>query len=190
MTAYANIHSRSIRARNWQRVILLVSIALFLPIVAYAQDESQKDVPQTKKAYLKFKLILLTPTVCVGVPLKLRLEVSNVGQETVELNRAYFWELYSWYPVTPEGEDKGRGEIIVWIWPRSTSEDIISLAPGKTYIAHSYWSFDDEVRKAGRWSLADEGSKPEPGNYSLKVKTSNRVQFELHDCRQKELKEQ
>ena len=161
--------------RVW-RSMLRISLALFLPIASYAQDVSQnKDASNAKKPVLEVKLRMLTPTVCVGTPLKLRLEVTNVGQEVVKLNRAYFWNNYSMFLTSSESSDKDKERFFTHVWPRSTSEDILFLAPGKTYVAHTYWQLNEE------W-------KSEPGNYTLEIITHgilNKAQFELHDCEQK-----
>jgi hypothetical protein len=161
---------------------LLASLMLFLSVAAGAQEGSQnRGDSSAKKPSLEFKLIALTPTVCVGVPLKLRLEVTNVGQETVKLNKAYFWNVYAVSPTTPESEKSDKEVFLTYIWPRSTSEDIFFLAPGKTYIDHTYWSLEEKSTQLGA------------GNYTLETGhygSSNKLQFEIHDCERKELKGQ
>jgi hypothetical protein len=127
---------------------------------------------------LKVKLQTLTPVACMGSPLKLKLEVTNVGQEIVRLNRAYFWNNYSVHPSAPQAEDQAKEYFIAHVWPRSTSEDIIHLEPGKTYTSHRYWELDESISSPGRYTL-------EVGTYG----TWNQVEFELNHCRQPEVKE-
>jgi hypothetical protein len=84
------------------------------------------------------------------------------------------------YPTPPDNESKDKEYFLTHIWPRSTSEDIIFLASGKTYVAQTYWSLEEESTKFGA------------GNYTLEIGhygTENKVQFEIHDCERKESKE-
>ena len=176
----SNIGTRSYRTKQWGLTLLLTTVALFLSIAAHAQDESQiKDALRIEKPPLKIELRTLTPMVCLGMPLKLRLEVTNVDQETLRINRAYFWNNYFEYLTTSKSKDKDTEFFFTHIWPRSTSEDIVLLPPGKTYVAHTYWPLHESVTKYGA------------GNYTLETGTYgtlSKVQFELHDCKQKELR--
>jgi hypothetical protein len=169
-----------LKTRCWQWILLLVSLSLFLSIAAYAQDDSQiKDALRMERPPLKYKLIALTPTFCVGVPLKLRLEISNVGQETIKLNRAYFWASSFLFPAAQSG-NKNEGELFFDYWPRTEDDDIIFLPPGRTYIAHTYWPFYGEDANFGA------------GDYTLELihYGFHKVRFKIRDCELKELKEE
>jgi hypothetical protein len=162
-----------IKMRMWQRAALVTAGVLLLSNSIYAQDGPwQKSASRTSGKFLDFNLKVLTPTSCMGSPLKLRLEVTNAGQETVRLNRAYFWNNSVQYPsqeVLGEGEERFMNHV----WPRSTSEDVFLLAPGATHVTHSYWS-------------PYQGSGP--GHYTLEISgygKLNKVQFELKDCKLK-----
>ena len=177
--AVSDIGAPSVHPTRWWHAILLMS-ALVLPLATLAQDVSQiKDALRLKKPPLKVELRALTPTACIGAPLKLRIEVTNVGQETLRVNRAYFWNNSSEYPTSPEGEKEDKSRFLSIAWPFSRSEDIFLLAPGETYIAHTYWWLDEETTKS------------KPDNYTLELKTYgtlNKVQFDLRECNQKELR--
>lgn len=152
-------------ARNLRRAISLGILTLSLSICAYAQQEAGNKSGKRLEA----KLIVLTPTACVGSLLKLRLEMTNTSQEVIKLNRAFFWNNYTLH----RDEDKDDEVFFSHSWPVSTSEDIVILAPAKTYVSHTYWSLDEH------WKL-------EPGGYTLQIKTygtSNGVKFLLHDCK-------
>ena len=181
MTALASkAVARSMHANNWRRVITLISVTLWLSVATYAQGESQfKDALRMKKPPLKFKLVALTPTACVGVPLKLRLEVTNVGQEKLRVNGAYFWNTRLTHLSTEESKGDDKEFSYFHSWPRSTTEDIFFLPPGKTYVIHTYWSLDEEAAGHG------------PGNYTLELRTygtRNKVQLELLDCKTEKLR--
>jgi hypothetical protein len=171
----------SIHAKERRRTILLITLTLYLSIAAYARDASQiKDALKMEKPPLEFKLIALTPTACIGDPLKLRLEVTNIGQETLKLNRAYFWDTSRIYLSAEESKGEDKEFFYEHFWPRSTSEDIVFLASGKTYVAHTYWPFYGEGNKFG------------VGNYILQIwlfSSNNKVQFEIKECKRKEVKE-
>jgi hypothetical protein len=75
------------------------------------------------------------------------------------------------FPATGEGSDERP--FFDHYWPRTTSEDIVFLAPGKTYVDHTYW----KTTKLGA------------GNYTLDLGSGIKAQFELRDCGREKVKE-
>ena len=143
-----------------------IALTLLVAAGSYAQTAP------TPKRSMEARLTILNPIVCLGSDLKLRMDVTNITNEPIELNRQYFWNMYAIYP-SSERDKLSEGEefVLNHFQPRSTSEDIGILAAGESYVSHRYFSLKD----------TNEG----PGMYNIDIATyrnSVRRQFQVKDC--------
>jgi hypothetical protein len=160
--------------RLYRQIILLFVFASLLSITAFAQGKDEAEA----KASLELKLSAITPALCIGLPLKLQLEVTNISQKDVLLNTASVWSQFSYEYNAADGGGRGGGAGI----SSGASGEKFVLSPGMSY--QSTYEF----------SLASEFFQ-EAGNYTIKTNLdsvfSNEVKFELYDCgKPQEVKEQ
>lgn len=174
--------NRYLKIKKCWQMILLVLITGLASIAAYAQSATpeerkkmyaqwlEQDVSLSYTPRLNMKLTTLTPLLCIDSPLVLELEITNISEEEVPINKSDIWKSFSYaYDRTDDsgsggrmGGNKGGGR-----------EERIVLTPGMSY------------RSKHEFSLAFDFFQ-EPGNYTLKTEIdlddSNEVKFELYQC--------
>lgn len=163
------------------RLVVLVAVASLSLLAVCAQGELQKESAEGKtqdsKKKLEITLRSLTPVACLGSSLTLEVEITNKGTEDVELNRAYFWNNYSFCPATPNETGQEKECLIYHFWPSSTSEDVFHLAPGMKLVDVRIWPLVDMETGTHIYETRIYGAKKE-------------VQIQVYECGLQTTKEQ
>lgn len=163
--------------KHWQ-LILLSTLTLLLSMTVQAQGTSQDKSQEQTKTSMELKLNTMTTAICIGSPLMLELELTNVSQEDISISQKVMWSnfSYSYYPMSGSGRSGGMSSV-------NTAREVkVRLQPGMSYRSTYEFPLDSDFFQ-------------DPGNYSLKTKVnsifSNEVKFELYDCgKPKEVEEQ
>jgi hypothetical protein len=162
-----------IRSRHFSvsgRSYLLACLFIFAAGVAQAQTDSEK-----KKDALELKLSTLKTTLCAGTSIDLELEIKNISQEVVKIDKADLWTQYSYSKSYPDGNGTGRAGGLA-----SNCGDchgnFITLFPDETYWTTYKFSLSGEFfSEAAKYHIAT----------SVNSNTSNKLDFELIDCGKK-----
>ena len=115
-----------------------------------------------------------TPALCIGSPLVLRLEVTNISQTDVEISEARMWMQFSY---TYLDNDTGGGMGInhgggIGQGGGSREKKLV-LSPGMSYQSTHEFPLDfDFFQEAGAYTLET----------ALDSVYSNDVKFEIYDC--------
>ena len=167
------VSDRTAKLQMCGRMISLVAIALFLSSAVQAQTSSPEPVENKRPAPFELKLSTTTTMLCIGNSIELELELTNVSQEPVEIDKLRLWDSFFYSHSRPDGSGRNGGS--------STNcghcgKEKITLAPGANYRDKHTFSLDYDFFQ-------------EAGTYTIEVDydqiSSNSVEFELYECNQK-----
>lgn len=157
------------------RVYLLACLFIFIAGVAQAQTDSEK------KDALELKLSAPNTTLCVGTSIDLELEIKNISQEVVKIDKADLWDSYYFFHSNADGSKQMRGQTSRHLDEGPYYGDFMVLYPGETYWGtHKVLLENEFLRKAVKYSMDTliEAYRSK----SIDTIYSNEVDFELIDC--------
>jgi hypothetical protein len=155
---------------NSGRAFMLPCILMLAVGAVQAQTETGK-----KTDALELKLSAQVTTLCLGSSIGLEMELKNVGQETLKIDKYDLWRSYLYSKSKYSADSSGRagGESSVCDECRG---DFVVLYPGETFWTSHKFSLGGEFfREAVRYNIG----------VKINSARSNRVIFELVDCGKK-----
>lgn len=160
MTAFASSNKHLVNF--WQ--VAFACFFIFSIAICHAQTGSEK-----KKDALELKLSAPMTTLCAGVSIDLELNIKNLSQEVVKINKADLWSEYFYSQINPDGSGRTGGTTSCY----NCGKDILTLYPGDSYWeAHKFPLESAFFRRIGKYGIST----------SINSVTSNDVEFELTDC--------
>ena len=163
---------KNLTSRKSGRFSLLVVFTLLISIGVQAQteDDLPGSAPEESRPSLELKLSTITPVQCIDSPLVLELEITNISQEEVLIDKSALWRNFSYSFDATDGSGKGGA---IGISHCGEGGEKITLSPGMTYwTTHVFPLAFDFFQLAGAYSLMTNFDSIH----------SNDVKFELYDC--------
>ena len=167
----------AIKAGSIPALVLAVGMSL----AAYAQNmEPERHEGPAKSAALKLTLTAVESSVCSNRPLLLELQIENVGQEEIKIDKADLWSSFS-YGYLERDSDRlmGRGGGMGTSCSHCR-EKYISLLPGTAAWEKHEFKLHEFFQDAGDYSLSTRVPY-KIGDKELDVE-SNEIEFEVRSC--------
>lgn len=176
--------ARFIRLTGDRQVLVLVIASLLLPLITQAQEASlEKNQNGFKAVPLEVKLTALNPGTCIDSFVVLELELTNVGNEEITIDKSGLWDSFSFEYTQYDGTPGGGGGYSSYCSNCEREKEEVVLTPKMTYRnSHAYQLQEELFHHAGYYTI----SLDVPYNLTNALNrhiNSNSVRFELYQCK-------
>ena len=165
---------------NKLRLILASIVTVGASLTVYGQVAAERDEQADKREAVRLTLSTLESSICANRPLSLKLQIENVGQAEIKIDRADLWSSFSYSYLTRDSDRlSGRGGGMGTGCSHCRG-NYISLLPGTARWEKHEFNLNNFFQDEGDYSLRT-GLPFIIGDKGFKVE-SNEIEFEVRPC--------